>query len=111
VSALREQFLAALEKLQPQAVDIPGMDSPLYVRPLTVVGMANVHAIRENQPSRIAVVMLIDSVVDEKGDQLFTDSDEPAVSKIPGHIADKLLEKIQEISRNADTGTKEATGN
>jgi hypothetical protein len=111
VSALREQVLAALAKFQPQAVDVPGMGGTLYVRPLTVAGMCRVHDAQAKDPGRMPTLMLIDCLVDEKGEQIFSEGDEPTVAAFPGHLADKLVTAIQKVSHLADTGTKEATGN
>ena len=111
MSELRAQVLAALAKFQPKAVEVPELESTLYVRPLTIAGMAKVHAIQGKDATRMPALMLIDCVVDEKGVTVFADGDEATVSALPGHIADKLIKAIEEVSHLADTGTKEASGN
>lgn len=119
MSKIRDQVLAALAKFQPKAVDVPALGGTIYVRPLTVVGMARVHAAQAKgadgspavSPERAPTLMMIDCIVDESGEPIFSPSDEASVSSLPGNIASQLLEAIEEVSDLNSNGTKTATGN
>jgi hypothetical protein len=111
VSVLREQVLAALSKFQPKAVEMPALGGTIYVRPLTVAGMARVHAMQTKAPDRVPALMLIDCLCDESGKRIFTDEDEQQVADLPGTIADQLLTVIGEMSDLSAKGTQGAAGN
>ena len=89
MSELRAQVLAALAKFQPKAVEVPELESTLYVRPLTIAGMAKVHAIQGKDATRMPALMLIDCVVDEKGVTVFADGDEALLREMCGRCSVK----------------------
>ena len=111
MSKVREQILAALAKFQPKAIEIPELGGTVFLRPLTVAGMARVHAIQGKSPERMPSAMLIDCVLDEDGKQVFSAADEDQVNNLPGHVAGVLLKAIEDMSEMSADGTKDASGN
>lgn len=49
----RERVLSALAKFRPRPVDVPEFGGVVYVRPLTVAGMARIHALMADPMDRL----------------------------------------------------------
>jgi hypothetical protein len=109
VSDLRDQVLAALAQFQPTALDIGGV--PVYVRPITVTGMARVHAAQAKHPEDVPLLLILDCVVDERGTRIFSDVDRPQLEQMPGQIAEKILSAIETVSAMRAKSAEAATGN
>ena len=133
MSATKARILAALAQFQAKAVEVPEMGGTVYVRPLTVAGMARIHAVMSDahellkasagegsEPAKAGIIsarertssiMLMDCVVDESGARIFEDADEAIVAAMPGRIAEVLLTAIEDIGGLTKDAPGIASGN
>lgn len=109
MSAVRDQVLSALAQFQPSAIEVAG--ATVYVRPITVSGMAKIHAAQSRSPEDVPMLLLLDCVVDEQGVRIFADTDRPKLEAMPGHLAEQILAKIEEVSHMRAKSADTATGN
>lgn len=129
----KARILAALAQFTAKPVEVPEMGGTVYVRPLTVAGMARIHAVMSDAHQllkssdgeaseaakdsvlrareRTSSIMLMDCVVDETGARIFADSDEALVSAMPGTVAEVLLSAIEGIGGMTKDAPGIAAGN
>jgi hypothetical protein len=65
----------------------------------------------ENAKQRTSTVMLMDCVVDETGERIFSDADEAAASSMPFGVAEQLLTAIESKGDLSDDAPGELAGN
>jgi hypothetical protein len=130
VSATKARILAALAQFAAKAIEVPEMGGTVYVRPLTVAGMARIHAVMSDANQgikgsdaesakdatmrareRTSSIMLMDCIVDETGARIFADSDEALVAAMPGKVAEVLLSAIESIGGLTNESPGVAAGN
>ena len=111
MSGAREQLLSALAQFAAQPLSVPDLGGGLYVRPLTVGGMARIHAAQQRTPERVPSLMIIDALVDEKGVRVFGDDDEAKIADMPMRIAEQVIAAIDNVSALRPRSAEAATGN
>ena len=120
VSLTRATVLAAIARFRPVPVQVPALGGTVYVRPLSVAGMAKVHAATITDPTtgksrmdpeRGPALMVIDCVVDSDGGRIFTEAQERLVADLPGNAIAPLLAAIERVSDLGAAASDAAAGN
>lgn len=108
--SIREKILATATSFTPVAVDVPGVGE-VFVRPLTIGGMAKYLAQADGGTESAAVRMLLECVCDSSGTRQFTDADAAVVAQIPQNVAGALILVINRISGVETTETEDPAKN
>lgn len=93
----REKILAAAKAFTPQPIEVPELGGTVYVRPLSLAGMAR-HLSEPDRHGGAAMAMLLDCVCDETGARIFNRDDAVALAEMPENVARKLVEAINAAS-------------
>lgn len=98
MSTARDKMLAAITAFRPVPVAVPGVDAPLFVRPLTVGGMARM----TKNPANGGSAMIAECLVDEAGARVFGSADDAAIADMPRQMAEAIIAAINKASGIAD---------
>lgn len=102
--SLRDRILAATAAFKPVSVECPEVGCTLWVRPMSLAGVARVQAAGDDT-TKIAVAMIVDCACDENGARLFTMADEAAILDLPSAVTNRLMDAV---SKRDVGGDKEA---
>ncbi len=94
----RDKILEAANSFKPVPIDIPELGCTFYVRPITIAGLSRFQAACAKDPIRGSAMMMIECICEESGERVFKAEDEAQLNEIPSTIAQRLVEKISEIS-------------
>lgn len=88
------------QKFENKLVKIPGLDGPVYCRPLTV---AEADKLARYSANEYNARLLVTCCVDEAGKPLFMETDIPRLLRLPvGIVADAAYEVSGHITANFD---------